>query len=183
MGSHGRGKARSLPVGSIAGKVIRGAPCPVLCVKRGDPGAGAGVPRLRTIVCAVDFSECSRRAMIAAVELARHLNVELQLLHVHRAAAGAPGARADVESRLAEWKQLAEARGAVEVTTAVLIGSPSDEIVRYVRGDGRDLLVIGTNGHTAPRGRLMGSVAEKVVRTASCPVLTVHPPPISGDPP
>ena len=181
MGSHGRGCARSLLFGSVADKVIRDAACPVLCVKRGDPAADAGAPRWHRIVCAVDFSECSRRAMLAAVELARHLNVELQLLHVHQEAAGAPGVRAAVEARLAACKQLAEAGGAVKVTTAVVVGSPSTEIVRYVREDGCELLVVGTHGHTALLRLLMGSVAEKVVRTSSCPVLTVHPPPISGE--
>jgi nucleotide-binding universal stress UspA family protein len=175
IGSHGRGRALSLLFGSVAERVIRDAVCPVLCVKRGHPGPDMGSPHWDRIVCAVDFSDCSRRAMLAAVKLARHLNVELQLLHVHQAAAGIPGLDAEAASRLAECKQLAEARGAMKVTTAVVVGSPSAEIVRYVRHDGCDLLVVGTHGHTAPLRLLMGSVAEKVVRTASCPVLTVHP--------
>jgi nucleotide-binding universal stress UspA family protein len=53
---------------------------------------------------------------------------------------------------------------------------PSDEIIQYAKLEGIDLIVMGTHGRAHTAHVLMGSVAEKVVRTAPCPVLTVHHP-------
>jgi nucleotide-binding universal stress UspA family protein len=64
----------------------------------------------------------------------------------------------------------------VQVRSVVLAGNPSDEITRVAEEEGVDLIVIATHGHTGWRRFVFGSVAERVVRLAPCPVLTVPEP-------
>ena len=61
----------------------------------------------------------------------------------------------------------------VPVEVRVVVGKPADEILHLAQAEGADLIVMGTHGRTGLRHALLGSVAEKVVRTASCPVFTV----------
>jgi nucleotide-binding universal stress UspA family protein len=80
-------------------------------------------------------------------------------------------ARARLEKFVAE--NLSELN---KVTPRVLIGTPFVEIIRYATDQSIDLIVIGTHGHSALAAMLLGSVAEKVVRKAPCPVLTARDP-------
>jgi nucleotide-binding universal stress UspA family protein len=64
----------------------------------------------------------------------------------------------------------------LHATVDVVIGAPSSSIVEYADGHGIDLIVMGTHGRGGMSHLLMGSVAERVVRTAPCPVLTVRQP-------
>ena len=66
-----------------------------------------------------------------------------------------------------------EIGGGLRVLSAVESGSPAAQIVRYAERNGVDLIVLGTHGRTGVTRALLGSVAERVVRTAPCPVLTV----------
>jgi nucleotide-binding universal stress UspA family protein len=59
------------------------------------------------------------------------------------------------------------------VTTAVAVGAPAAEIVRYAREHAADLIVLGSHGHGAFRRFMLGSVAERVIRQAGCPVMVV----------
>ncbi len=137
----------------------------------------------RRICCAIDFSGCSRRAMEEAAALARRLGVELLVLHVrppaHTTAATpfAPPQHATApagEETLAAWTADA-LRLAPGLTTSVeLSGSPPEEIVRFAREFGCDLIVVGTHGRSGLGRLALGSVAEAVVRTAGCPVLVVR---------
>jgi nucleotide-binding universal stress UspA family protein len=68
--------------------------------------------------------------------------------------------------------QWAERHRAVQV---VKVGYAVEEIVKYAKDQEIDLIVIGTHGHTGFAHLLLGSIAEKVVRMATCPVLSVHP--------
>ncbi len=139
------------------------------------------------IGCPVDFSEPSREAMHLAAELASTSGARLVLINVRPrpplAFAEAPPYSAEemfrqvdelAERSLAEWKAEALARGAPIVQTRSLTGAPHIEIVRFARDNDLDLLVMGTHGRTALMHAVLGSVAEKVVRRAPCPVLTVH---------
>ena len=72
---------------------------------------------------------------------------------------------------------LPDAQGAkIEVTRAVMIGSPPRKIVETAEAEHVDLIVMATHGRTGLSHLLIGSVAERVVRTAPCPVLTIRPP-------
>ena len=78
------------------------------------------------------------------------------------------------EKALQEWEPAAF-DGAKSIVRKVTTGAPFVEIVHYARKHGIDLIVMGTHGRSGIAQVLLGSVAEKVVRKASCPVLTVHP--------
>ncbi len=142
----------------------------------------------KSICCPVDFSDASRAAMEVAADLARRGGASLTLLHAYPV----PGYTfpdgsvvasprmlqelADQSARhLGEWKKQAEALGALDVRVETVVGEPAAEIVAFARDRKVDLLVLGTHGRTGIEHALMGSVAERVVRRARCPVLTVHP--------
>ncbi|MHC4480577.1 MAG: universal stress protein [Planctomycetota bacterium] len=141
------------------------------------------------IVCAVDFSENSDYALSYAVQLARTFDAELKLLHVVElpflpsyALAGVPDLSMPVEqiqqnSRRKLDELLEDCRQRYERTDADLrTGSPFLEIINYAREVDADLIVVGTHGRTGLRHMIIGSVAEKVVRKAPCPVLSIkHP--------
>lgn len=138
------------------------------------------------ILCPVDFSSGSREALRLAAELARDSPASLVLAHVWeppRWSAGeiqiAPGVLQDMvdteEALLAGWKVEAQKLGAKEIAVRFLTGVPWDAIVALAEDDPRiDLVVMGTHGRTGLRHVLLGSVAEKVVRHAPCPVLVVR---------
>ena len=139
----------------------------------------------KKILCPVDFSEGSRRCLAQAVKLAVEADAGLVLAHVWNApfsseAIGLPSSMvADLlaasERTLGEWKREAEALGAPRVTTVFLKGAPWHQLVAYTKDDPAiDLIVIGTHGRTGISHALVGSVAEKVVRHAHCPVLVVR---------
>ncbi len=141
----------------------------------------------KKILVGTDFSEASDEARRVAIELARRLGAELEIVHVEEplpAYAFAEGALPDLPRLQEEVRTWAErqledlARGArasgVSATTAVLLGVPANTIVEAARTERADLIVVGTHGRTGLERVLLGSVAERVVRNAPCAVLTVR---------
>jgi universal stress protein A len=145
--------------------------------------------RIQRILLPTDFSKYAASATKYACELAAKFDAELHLLHtleVHPAAAIPEFAMA-----LALPSHIAESRAAAEkaltrvldpqwsagrkVIHSILEGSPIVEIVRYARKQNIDLIVLSTHGRTGLAHVIVGSVAESVIRTAPCPVLTVRP--------
>ena len=144
----------------------------------------------KRICCPIDFSDASRAAMEVAADLARRTGAELCLLHAYPvpgytfpdgSVVASPKMLQDLadgaQRHLDEWRTAAEGLGAPRVDTAKEAGEPTAEIVAFARERGVDLLVLGTHGRTGLEHALMGSIAERVVRKAHCPVLTVRPPP------
>jgi nucleotide-binding universal stress UspA family protein len=144
----------------------------------------------KRICCPIDFSDASRVAMEVAADLARRHGADLVLLHAYPipgytfpdgSVVASPKMMQELaegaERHLEEWRGEAEALvGAPRVTTEKVIGEPAAEIVAAASEQGYDLLVLGTHGRSGLEHALMGSVAERVVRKARCPVLTVRPP-------
>src|SRR5258708_3788499 len=140
----------------------------------------------KSICMPTDFSEASRPAFRTAIELAAHFDAELLLLYVQQIPAVAysvvplqGGLRAEMDADalrlLEDWKRQAEGQGARRTSATMVSGQGvSDEIVRFAAGRRADLIVMGTHGRTALAHVLLGSVAEKVVRYATCPVLTIR---------
>lgn len=138
----------------------------------------------KRICVAVDFSEPSRLALEEAVDLASSAGAELHLLHVRPRPAPSPvdllGAgfepaeRDDSQAELAAWERLAAARLERPVHAVLDLGSAPARIAEYARRAGIDLLVLATHGRSGLTRVLMGSVAERVVRIAPCPVLVVR---------
>ncbi len=142
----------------------------------------------RTIVAAVDFSETSDDALRLAAELAGCHDSELHLLHVIPDArqqawsVEAPGLdfSALQEESMADAERLLAQRSAVVVSALprvvrrVVAGLPAArEIAQYAATHRADLIVVGTHGYGPVRRLVLGSVADRVVRMAPCPVLTV----------
>jgi nucleotide-binding universal stress UspA family protein len=145
--------------------------------------------RLRKVLVPVDFSGPSRAAMHAAVELQGRLGGRITLCHVYQTPAytfpegvvlAGPDVlndlAAQVERALDKWREEAELEGGVDIDTMSVMGPTHSEIGRIAQEGKYDLIVMGTHGLTGLKHLLLGSVAERVVRTAPCPVLTVHEP-------
>jgi nucleotide-binding universal stress UspA family protein len=141
-------------------------------------------PEIDHVLVATDGSESVRRAVDAAVDLAARFDAEAEALYVLDAADvdGSPDpVREDLRSALqaagddalVDVRQRAAERG-VPVSTAVREGHPAAEIVAHVRETGTDVVATGTRGRHGEHRLLVGSVAERVVRRAPVPVLTVR---------
>jgi nucleotide-binding universal stress UspA family protein len=142
----------------------------------------------RLILCPSDFSEPSQKALEAADELASHFSAELLLVHIVPFLPPIP-ATPDVTFNLAEYEALPHAdaeagllklRNALsakhpKVRTLVGHGPAAEEIVRIAKQENADLIVIAAHGETGFERVVFGSVTEKLVRTAGCPVLTIRP--------
>ena len=146
---------------------------------------------LKQILVATDFSEPAEAALLYGRELAMRFGARLHVLHVaqdiyvtvlgaENYLASAPGIQQQIED--AAQQRLAEivgANGVGEPDTircVLTAASPARSIVEYAKANNIDLIVMGTHGRGAVGHLLMGSVAERVVRVACCPVLTVkHP--------
>lgn len=143
----------------------------------------------KRICCPIDFSDASHAAMEVAADLARRNGASLVLLHAYPipgytfpdgSVVASPRMMQELadqaEKHLDEWRAEAEKLvGAPRVETEKAIGEPAAEILSFAKSSGQDLLVLGTHGRTGLEHALMGSVAERVVRKANCPVLTVRP--------
>jgi nucleotide-binding universal stress UspA family protein len=140
----------------------------------------------RKIVVPTDFSADSDRAVRCASELSREYGAPLTLIHVYDPVAfplpegyvmytsrQLSQIWAECERRLSEGEASARSAGAVAVSSRLLQGLTAAEIVRFASDQGVDLIVMGTHGRTRLTLALLGSVAAKVVQTATCPVLTI----------
>ena len=144
--------------------------------------------RLTTILVPSDFSECSDAALRYGLELARRFDARLHLLHVVQDPLTQPwaaeGFSAPPFEMIEKWQQDAKARLAAaipladigRVTVSATVAWPYAEILRYAAENDVDLIVMGTHGRSGVSHMLLGSIAERVVRHAPCPVLTVRHP-------
>jgi nucleotide-binding universal stress UspA family protein len=193
MGTHGRSGLERFMLGSITEKVLRHAGCPVLTV---PPRVADAVPFppviFKRIVCAVDFSDCSMRALDYAMSLAQEANAQLTVLHVveplpdiltdgSETALGRPelihemAAAAETEGRARLEKAVPDpVRSFCQVETVQTVGKPYQEILKLAAAQASDLIVIGVHGRSAADLVLFGSTAQHVVRQAACPVLTLR---------
>lgn len=138
---------------------------------------------LKRILVPHDFSETSAAAVRYAVALARNFGTQLYFLHVGRQAVNEfdvefpIGFESAIEDGIHErlLHVVTPEEGAeLNLEFVVRSGVPAAEIVRYAEDASIDLIVMGTHGRGFVGHVMMGSVAERVVRTAPCPVLTVR---------
>ena len=193
MGTHGRSGFERLVLGSVTEKVLRKAACPVLSVPRQIPDAvPAPTVLFKRILCAIDFSDCSLRALNHAMSLAQEADARLTVVHVievppeapadfHLGAFGVAQSLADYIAA-SEEERRARLRDAVPdtvrayctVETLLPTGKPYREILRVAAEQQSDLIVIGIHGRGAADLLFFGSTAQHVVRQALCPVLTLR---------
>lgn len=143
---------------------------------------------IQRILVAVDFSEHSGYALDAAIGLAEKFGAEIHLLNSYPVYMGAVTpygiavpesydreCRAAAERELQSWGQKVVAAG-VRLETKVSALPPSEAVARYVEEHSIDLVVIGSRGLSGLKHWVLGSVAERVLHSCPCPVLTVKAP-------
>jgi nucleotide-binding universal stress UspA family protein len=142
---------------------------------------------IHKILVPVDFSDDSQRALDEAIGFARHFDADLTLFHCHPIPIPAIGSvpydivapesyvnavRAAALEGVTRWRDQARAQG-VRAEAQVSAGSPASETSALAEKIGADLIVMGTRGRSGLAHVLLGSVAERTIRIAPCPVLTV----------
>ena len=146
-------------------------------------------PEIKKVLVPVDFSDYSKSSLRYAVNFAKHFNAELFLVYVVEPMVYPPDfsmgqiaiPSVDVEmdkSAVEELNNLAKKEIPAELKSKVIVktGKPFVEIIETASAEDIDLIIIATHGHTGIEHVLFGSTAEKVVRKAPCPVLTLREP-------
>ena len=198
LGTEGRTGRDYRLLGSTAERVTKTAPCPVLAVRplRKEAVRHVTVSEspivIQHILTPVDFSSPSLASLEYAIQFANRVGAKLTLLHVlepvfHDLGLGLgqiehePVKRAHWEAHLAELAALVRSFG-LSADTVVCGGIPSHSILACALKRQCDLIVMGTHGRRGLSNGRFGSVAEAVLRQATCPVLTVRNPKFSPDP-
>jgi nucleotide-binding universal stress UspA family protein len=150
---------------------------------------------LKRLLVTTDYSDCSRAALEVATGLASAFGASIDLVHVWSAPYFGPGygydgaaiidpaqhqsifdlIRQRAEEDMKKFVSEVPVPTGVVVTSHVESGEPARKILELAERDRPDLIVIGTHGRTGPKRWLLGSVAERIVQHAPCPVLTVPP--------
>lgn len=177
IGTHGRTGLARILLGSVAEKVVRHAPCSVLAVR-----PDSAVKPFEHVLVPTDFSTSAEHALELAARVVRPEGL-VTLLHVHELPVAYSGEAPDVDFERDLDKRAAIAldqaatpiKGNARVVTMSRIGSPGAQILAALDEDPSiDLVVMGSHGRTGIKRVLMGSVAEKVMRYARCPVLVAR---------
>jgi nucleotide-binding universal stress UspA family protein len=156
---------------------------------RTQPAAPVLTLGIRTILVPIDFSVHSKNALKYAIPMAAQFGATLHLVYVveptiYPADLGfgqvvLPGVEDELREKGAEELQAlidTEIGGKAMATSTVRTGNPHHEILSEAEEKGVDLIVVATHGHSGVEHMLFGSTADRIVRHARCPVLTVRPP-------
>lgn len=188
IGTHGRSGFERLVLGSVAEKVLRKAPCPVLTVPRRHPDAVPSGPIFKKIVCAVDFSACSIQALRYARSLAQEADGCLTVVHVlapelvdpvglgeeHVSLAALLLQREQQARQLLEKAVSQQTGASCKVESVLRHGKAWREILQVASDSHGELIVMGVQGRGAVDLLFFGSTTYQVVRQAVCPVLTLR---------
>jgi nucleotide-binding universal stress UspA family protein len=184
MGTHGRRGLQHAFLGSVTEHALRTLDVPILAVKE---DAEAAAKPIAKIVLAVDFSPHSDRAVELAGSLAARLSASVQVIHAldlpidfdpYLSTAGVElerGLEAHASQGLEEIRKRLE-QHPIRVETSWRRGHPDVVVADAARQSGGQLIVMGTRGRTGLSHVLLGSVAERTIRTAPCSVLCVKAP-------
>jgi nucleotide-binding universal stress UspA family protein len=187
LGTHGRSGFERLFLGSVTEKVVRSTRVPVLTIP--PPVREPGSPLYKTILCPLEFSPASIRALEYALSLAKEVDARLILLHAMEDAPLDGDTLDDltVSEYYRQLEQDAVARLRAVVPDAARVWARPEEriirgrahqgIIKAVADEGVDLVVMGVQGKSVVNRLVFGSTTHRVIREAGCPVLTLH----SGD--
>ena len=170
MGTHGRSGLNRWMLGSVAERMLRESPVPVLTVR--------SAPRepVRQVLCPVRDTELSRQALSFAAGISACFDATLTVLHVHEASETRP------LSDLCSWIP-AEERTRCVIRELVRHGDAAEEIVKVATEEPYGFVVLGAARRRYFEGMVLGTTTLRTVRHAPCPVLTVGPGPGVADEP
>lgn len=171
IGTHGRSGVSRLLLGSVAEHVIRHGNCPVLAIKNGMVDGGEG-----PILLPTDLSPASETALGIAFSLARDYRSRLIVLHVADSSPCAADFEAAIKKSDAYQRELGTSQSRlapVAQTFLATVGDAASEIQRIAASEQCRLVVMGTHGRSGLARILMGSVVERTLREATCPLLLV----------
>lgn len=191
IGSSGTGGLKRLIHGSTAQRILKGVRIPVMSVHESDRlevdlNDPASYLKFKKILVPIDFSDCSMSALSLSLSLAQEYQATILLYHVledifpigfeggmalpfpdlhqERKSAAETHLRSVLPEDSAHW---------CRIRTEVMAGVPSVEILEKVQEEDFDLIVMGSHGKDLTEELLLGSVTDKVVRNATCPVITM----------
>ncbi|MEW6388254.1 MAG: universal stress protein [Thermodesulfobacteriota bacterium] len=162
MGRHGRGGLARLMMGSVTARIIGHSPCPVLVVPQDPPLTW------QKILLASDGSPYSKAAWEEALALSRQWGSALLAVSVAREEGELP-----LAEEIAHQLMKSANQQGLPLETQVTIGQPDDAIIQLALKNQADLIILGSHGRTGWKRLLMGSVTERVIGQAPCPVLVV----------
>ena len=187
IGTHGRTALKHFLIGSVAEKVLRHVSCPVVSVSHHEHEM-LTTPEIEKIIVPIDFSTFSKKALENAKELAVLFKAKIKVIHVvddtiHPAfyIAGEDSIFdifPDVkEKTMKSLKELLPEDDNILSEDGLVIreGKPHVEIVKFADEENADLIVMATHGLSGIEHLLLGSVTEKVIRKARCPVFAIKP--------
>ncbi len=185
-GTHGYTGFSRFLFGSTCERIVRRSPIPVLAVKQsGEDAAFTDEPvAIEWVLCTTDLSDWSKAALPYAAGLCRALGAKLLLQHVidtrfdtlsHLATVDQPDQQQMREQAEEVLRDMVSDYADLQAETSVLDGVPHSRIEETIVARNIDLLVMATHGRRGIAHALLGSTAEKVVRLAPCPVLTIRP--------
>jgi len=190
LSTHGHTSIQQMLKPSIAERVVRGAPCSVLTVRQelllnGNPSLASAPASWRNILVPVDFTQSSRNALRYAVTLAVPARSKLTLFHlaaIHvvcvtpemiELSPDHDTLRGEAEAQLASWAE-EDIPKSLAVDTVVRVGAPAGPFVATAAERfAADLIVQGTHHHTWWERLASDRTAERIVRTAPCPVFSI----------
>lgn len=186
--THGRTGLEHVVYGSVCEKMIRQAHVPVLCVKHPEhefvkEDDGEFAFDLKRVLFPTDFSDVAQHAVPYAVSICKQFGAQLVLFHAEEVLPVSPDYMPDriaasveeLSERSREGLELMQEKlDGVEVEIVTAAGSPDRQIAQLTQESHIDLIVMPTHGRSGVAHVLFGSVAEKVLRLARCPVLIVR---------
>jgi nucleotide-binding universal stress UspA family protein len=187
LGTHGHGGFDRWMLGSVTEKILRKASCPVVTIPPPAPESAGGARMFARILCPVDFSDWSLKALEYAMTLAKEADADLLLMHVIEGVADVRHWQQPIIPSILEYLRLSEqnalqrlralipadARAWCRPHEMLVTGKPYEEILRVSREQDAHLIVMGVHGRNPIDLLFFGSTTNHVVRGAACPVLTL----------
>jgi nucleotide-binding universal stress UspA family protein len=186
MGSHGKGFAKQILLGSVSDNVLRNATVPVLIVRLDiieKPGARVRLiyrKMLQKILCPTDFSDCAWKALRYVKRLGEAGAKEAVVMHVRDVRKNARRIMEKLPERdQIDLQVLKRVKGELKITgmrvkTVLVEGIPSAEIIKTAEKENASLIVMGSHGRTMLKEMAVGSVCAGVVRHTTKPILVIR---------
>ena len=181
MGTHGLQGDDRAALGSVAGKVLRKANCPVLVSRKARQGVsapegGQNTVHLRRVVFCTDFSEPARRALEYALSVAAEYDAEITVLHVLEDVQRLDNIKETIATATRQIEKLLPAKcgGSAKIQIMVRIGRNYEQIIHFASDTQANLVIMAVRGRNALDLAVFGSTTYRTIQLGPCSVLAVH---------